>query len=248
MKLGKPNRSRKPSRQTSRDQLAKLLTKRRGTRGGSVPDSDAKTHDRDAAHDAENGLARITKSKWAVPVITGVVGLFIGTLAAQGSDASDSACEVSTVTKMPSAEVEALETQLADVTSERDQLEEERDGLQEQVAGIESASAKVSELEERVTGLEGNVDSLTSERDSCQAELATTQSSLEAAQNEAAAAAAGNNTVPQGFVGSAGNNAPSNVYYANCSEARAAGAAPLYSGEPGYRSALDRDNDGVACE
>lgn len=42
---------------------------------------------------------------------------------------------------------------------------------------------------------------------------------------------------------------PSNdVYYANCAEARAAGAAPLLLGEPGYRSALDRDKDGVACE
>lgn len=40
----------------------------------------------------------------------------------------------------------------------------------------------------------------------------------------------------------------SSVYYANCSEARAAGAAPLLAGEPGYRSGLDRDNDGVACE
>jgi hypothetical protein len=38
------------------------------------------------------------------------------------------------------------------------------------------------------------------------------------------------------------------VYYRNCAEARAAGAAPLYRGEPGYRSGLDRDHDGVACE
>ncbi|WP_018683859.1 thermonuclease family protein [Actinokineospora enzanensis] len=38
------------------------------------------------------------------------------------------------------------------------------------------------------------------------------------------------------------------AYYKNCDAARAAGAAPLYRGEPGYRSALDRDNDGVACE
>ncbi len=38
------------------------------------------------------------------------------------------------------------------------------------------------------------------------------------------------------------------VYYANCAAARAAGAAPLNRGEPGYRPALDRDNDGVACE
>ncbi|WP_083401430.1 excalibur calcium-binding domain-containing protein [Pseudofrankia saprophytica] len=41
---------------------------------------------------------------------------------------------------------------------------------------------------------------------------------------------------------------PASVYYANCSEARAAGAAPLHRGDPGYRSALDRDDDGVACE
>lgn len=38
------------------------------------------------------------------------------------------------------------------------------------------------------------------------------------------------------------------VYYRNCSAARAAGAAPIYFGEPGYRPALDRDRDGVACE
>lgn len=38
------------------------------------------------------------------------------------------------------------------------------------------------------------------------------------------------------------------VYYANCTAARAAGAAPIYSGQPGYRTALDGDKDGVACE
>ncbi|MDQ0117971.1 hypothetical protein J2T22_001144 [Pseudarthrobacter defluvii] len=38
------------------------------------------------------------------------------------------------------------------------------------------------------------------------------------------------------------------VYYANCSEAVAAGAAPLYAGSPGYRSGLDGDGDGAACE
>ena len=42
--------------------------------------------------------------------------------------------------------------------------------------------------------------------------------------------------------------ATSGVYYANCDEARAAGAAPIRRGEPGYRSALDRDDDGIACD
>ncbi|MFC0627116.1 excalibur calcium-binding domain-containing protein [Kribbella deserti] len=38
------------------------------------------------------------------------------------------------------------------------------------------------------------------------------------------------------------------AYYANCAAARAAGAAPLYTGDPGYSRKLDRDGDGVACE
>ncbi|MEV7571462.1 excalibur calcium-binding domain-containing protein [Pseudarthrobacter sp. NPDC089323] len=42
--------------------------------------------------------------------------------------------------------------------------------------------------------------------------------------------------------------APAAVYYANCAAAKAAGAAPLYAGQPGYRPAMDGDSDGVACE
>jgi uncharacterized membrane protein YsdA (DUF1294 family) len=38
------------------------------------------------------------------------------------------------------------------------------------------------------------------------------------------------------------------AYYRNCADARAAGAAPIYRGEPGYRSSMDGDNDGIACE
>lgn len=38
------------------------------------------------------------------------------------------------------------------------------------------------------------------------------------------------------------------VYFRNCREARAAGYAPMYRGQPGYRPEMDGDNDGVACE
>ncbi|WP_244194645.1 excalibur calcium-binding domain-containing protein [Amycolatopsis echigonensis] len=41
---------------------------------------------------------------------------------------------------------------------------------------------------------------------------------------------------------------PSGVYYKNCAAAKAAGVTPLHRGDPGYRPALDRDGDGVACE
>ena len=41
---------------------------------------------------------------------------------------------------------------------------------------------------------------------------------------------------------------PARGAYRNCAEARAAGAAPVRRGEPGYGPHLDRDNDGIGCE
>jgi len=38
------------------------------------------------------------------------------------------------------------------------------------------------------------------------------------------------------------------VYYWNCASARADGAAPISRGTAGYRSGLDADGDGIACE
>nr|WP_254925693.1 MULTISPECIES: excalibur calcium-binding domain-containing protein [unclassified Rhodococcus (in: high G+C Gram-positive bacteria)] len=38
------------------------------------------------------------------------------------------------------------------------------------------------------------------------------------------------------------------VSYANCTAVKAAGAAPIYKGEPGYSTDLDRDRDGIACD
>lgn len=38
------------------------------------------------------------------------------------------------------------------------------------------------------------------------------------------------------------------AYFANCTAAREAGAAPVYAGDPGYGRHLDRDGDGVGCE
>ncbi len=37
-------------------------------------------------------------------------------------------------------------------------------------------------------------------------------------------------------------------FWRGCDDARAAGTAPIYRGEPGYRSKMDGDDDGIACE
>ncbi|MBX3100557.1 MAG: DUF1524 domain-containing protein [Salinibacterium sp.] len=49
---------------------------------------------------------------------------------------------------------------------------------------------------------------------------------------------------PVGIVGDTG----AGTYYANCSEAYAAGVSRIERGTPGYSAKLDGDDDGIACE
>ncbi|OKI09709.1 hypothetical protein A6A06_03340 [Streptomyces sp. CB02923] len=51
-----------------------------------------------------------------------------------------------------------------------------------------------------------------------------------------------------GSGGGAASGGSADVEYANCAAVRAAGAAPIHAGDPGYSRRLDRDGDGVGCE
>jgi hypothetical protein len=53
---------------------------------------------------------------------------------------------------------------------------------------------------------------------------------------------------PGGSGSTTGDDSSADSGFASCDEARAAGAAPLHRGDPGYSSRLDRDGDGDACE
>lgn len=52
----------------------------------------------------------------------------------------------------------------------------------------------------------------------------------------------------QATTGQSSHRSSGSTYYANCSAARAAGAAPVLASDPGYSRRLDRDGDGVGCE
>lgn len=82
------------------------------------------------------------------------------------------------------------------------------------------------------------------------AKAAADQAARDAAAKAAADQAAAQKAVPAPapVQAPAPAPAPATAYYANCSAAKAAGAAPLYRGQAGYSSSLDRDGDGVACE
>jgi beta-lactam-binding protein with PASTA domain len=78
---------------------------------------------------------------------------------------------------------------------------------------------------------------------------AADQAAQAAAAKLAAEQAAAQQAVPQQPAPAAPvAPAPAAVSYANCTAVKAAGAAPLYAGQPGYSTSLDRDRDGVACE
>ena len=59
----------------------------------------------------------------------------------------------------------------------------------------------------------------------------------------------GSSARPQTLLGASSGARPSGGRaFANCSAARAAGAAPVRRGDPGYGAHLDRDGDGIGCE
>ena len=79
------------------------------------------------------------------------------------------------------------------------------------------------------------------------AKAAADQAAADQAARDAAARAASEQAAAAQKAAQAPAPAPA-AYYANCTAAKNAGAAPLYRGQPGYSSSLDRDGDGVACE
>ena len=80
------------------------------------------------------------------------------------------------------------------------------------------------------------------------AEEQAKQQAEQEAQQQAADEEAARQAQQQAEQQQAQQQQQANTYYPNCIAANAAGAAPIYRGQPGYSTKLDRDGDGVACE
>ena len=149
------------------------------------------------------------------------------------------------------AELEArAEADRIAVQQAADQAEAERVAAEQAAAAqaeavrvaAEQAAAAQAEAE-RVAAEQAAAAQAEAERVAAeQAAVVAAQLDAERVAAEQAAAAAAAAQI------AAEDAAPSNVYYANCAAVRDAGAAPIYRGDPGYSSKLDRDGDGVACE
>lgn len=120
----------------------------------------------------------------------------------------------------------------------------ENNQVQDNVVSAQAAVERVadtnikSKLEYRI-GLVQNAINVRAQQ-AAEAEQARQAAAAEQARQAAAAQQA---QQQQAFA-----SQPQQGAFRNCREARAAGATPLYRGQPGYGSHLDRDGDGVACE
>ena len=120
----------------------------------------------------------------------------------------------------------------------------ENNQVTENIAPAQAAIANVADqgTKDRLTHRVGLVQNAITvrEQQAAEAERARQAAAAEQARQAAAAQQA---QQQQAFV-----TQPQQGGYRNCSEARAAGAAPLRRGQPGYSARLDRDGDGIACE
>jgi len=157
-----------------------------------------------------------------VAITAGVAGLLLG---ASGPIGGNDAQRVG-----------QLEDELASAQTESEKalqaLEQAEDGFSEERAAL------ILEVEEA-----------TEEAEQAQKTAQEAEKAAEEANERALAAEAATDEAPLSLVDTPTETPGStSAYYKNCIEARAAGAAPLYTGQPGYGSHLDRDGDGVACE
>ena len=138
---------------------------------------------------------------------------------------------------------EAEAKQLADQAEAAVQALESNQ-VTENIAPAQAAIANVADqgTKDRLTHRVGLVQNAITvrEQQAAEAERARQAAAAEQARQATAAQQA---QQQQAFL-----TQPQQGSYRNCSEARAAGAAPLYRGQPGYSARLDRDGDGIACE
>ena len=120
----------------------------------------------------------------------------------------------------------------------------ENNQVTENIAPAQAAIANVADqgTKDRLTHRVGLVQNAITVREQQAAEAERARQAA-AAEQARQAVAAQQTQQQQAFV-----TQPQQGGYRNCSEARAAGAAPLYRGQAGYSPRLDRDGDGVACE
>jgi Excalibur calcium-binding domain len=189
--------------------------------------------------------------RWAVPLLAFLLGACVGGV----GDRTD-------VTSTP--QYLTLQEDLQVAQDEAGELSDEVTAAEGQIqAATAAAEARLAEqtaaITQRSTALDQREQELVVRESALRAAEAARGSSAGSASS-AGSSSSGSSSSSSGSVASgAGSSAPVvepepepeppvGTSYDNCSAARAAGAAPVLAGDPGYGRHLDRDGDGVGCE
>ena len=176
---------------------------------------------------AASGLAAVV-----LGIGVGAVGGSAGTAAAeQRADAATQRAERSEAAAADAkTQLTAAQQAAQDAVSAQERAESALDGAQ---TAATDAAAQVAELQQQLTAAQAAAKGAAKASGSGSGSGSTSRSSGTSGESAAST-----------------REAPvsSSTYFANCSAARAAGAAPVHAGDPGYSRKLDRDGDGVGCE
>ncbi|WP_244277043.1 excalibur calcium-binding domain-containing protein [Geodermatophilus obscurus] len=178
--------------------------------------------------------------RWAVPLLAFLLGIGVGGAGGQADPTT-------------TPQYQSLRAELDTAQTEAGALGDEVAAAEEQVRA--AAAAAQARIEEQTAAISQRATAL----DQREQGLIARESALRAAEQAATSrtSSGGSSSSSSGSASSGTGSAPlverepqvsSSVSYANCSAARAAGAAPVRSGDPGYGRHLDRDGDGVGCE
>jgi hypothetical protein len=180
--------------------------------------------------------------RWAVPLVAFLVGIGVG----GSGDQPD-------VTTTP--QYQSLQAELDTAQDEAGELGDDVAAAEEQVR--QAGAAAQAQIEQQTAAISQRAAAL----DQREQDLTARESALRAAEQAAGSSRSSTSTgssssssasVSSG-AGSASGVEPeaqvsASASYANCSAARAAGAAPVRVGDPGYGRHLDRGGGGVGCE
>lgn len=139
----------------------------------------------------------------------------------------------------------AVEAREDEVTEREDDATTAAEDAAADQAAADAAGQQNDARADELSALAATLDQRSADLDATAAGLAAREADV-AAREAAAASRTGSSSSSSGTT--SGGSSGGSTYYANCDAARAAGAAPVHVGDPGYRAGLDRDGDGVGCE
>ncbi|WP_209307523.1 excalibur calcium-binding domain-containing protein [Geodermatophilus sp. DF01_2] len=211
--------------------------------------------------------------RWAVPLLAFLLGACVGG-ADDMTDPTTTPQYMTLRSELDTAqdEVAGARAQIEQIMAEAEAR------VQQQMAGVEARSAELDQREQALISREntprnaeaagsslGSTDTASASTDRDCSDFTTqaeAQAAFDAVPGDPERLDADNDGIAcEDSVSSSGSaasgsaavrppdaQAPASTYYDNCSAARAADAAPVRVGDPGYGRHLDRDGDGVGCE